>query len=44
MRMVLVAQVLVSVLHSILGIALALGVAVVAFDIEGPPQLARWPR
>lgn len=38
--MVLVAQVVVSVLHSLVGIVLALGVAFLAFDIEGPRDVA----
>lgn len=37
--MVLVAQVLVSFFHSLIGMALALGVAVAAFDISGPRNL-----
>jgi ABC-2 type transport system permease protein len=37
--MVLVAQVLTSIAHSLVGIGLAVGVAVVAFDVEGPRRL-----
>lgn len=37
--MVLVSQVLVSIMHCAVGIALALGVAVAAFDVSGPRNL-----